>query len=291
MNCPFLKEARVRYCAKAALRKMIRSAPNVESDTCSSPRHTQCAIYRRNAEDSNSFACPYLRESLAQYCAKASVPRLVPYSEPLESRCGEGSYRYCEFYAPAVESRDRTDGGIHMPNWLHYSANHMWIDASAGGACHLGLDAFFTSVLGAVERITFIRQTGVHRPSAVLTVHGMDLEVVFPTPVRLTASNRYLSANPSKITADPYGTGWLFRGVQVSGEPSLTTGLIHGDAVLPWLDREISRVSAFLAECRMSRQGIQSMNDGGVFSPAVFQQLSREEALQLFHEFFWGLRV
>jgi hypothetical protein len=32
------------------------------------------------------------------------------------------------------------------------------------------------------------------------------------------------------------------------------------------------------------------MNDGGVFSPDVLQQLNREETLRLFHEFFWGIR-
>jgi hypothetical protein len=49
-------------------------------------------------------------------------------------------------------------------------------------------------------------------------------------------------------------------------------------------------MSAFLAECWISRHGAGLMNDGGVFSPDVLQQLNREETLRLFHEFFWGLR-
>lgn len=300
MNCPFLKEARVRYCEKAALRKMIRIAGEVATETCSSPRYKECAVYQRDPDDSHDAQCPHLRESLTQYCATTAVPRFIPYSEPLLSRCGDDSYRYCDVYLgiakpmdtqDAGERSDQAVGGIRTPSWLHYSPNHMWLDAATGGSCHLGVDAFFTRVLGSVERITFLRQTGVHRPSAVLTVHGMDLEVVFPNPILLTASNLYLRANPAKLTGDPYGTGWLFQGVELPGQTPVTSGLIRGAAILPWIENEISRMSAFLAECRISQHDVPCMNDGGVFAPGVLQQLGREEALRLFHEFFWGLRV
>jgi len=293
MNCPFLKEARVKYCDKSAFRKMIRIAGNVAQETCSSPRYKQCALYGRFAEDSQDRQCPYLRESRAQYCAASAISRFIPYSEPLLSRCGSDSYRYCDVYlgaanppAQAGGKRDCSVGGIRVPTWLDYSANHMWLDAANGGSCHLGLDAFLTRVLGTVERITFLKQTGVHRPSAVLTVRGVDLEVVFPNPILLTASNLYLRANPAKLTLDPYGMGWLFQGVQLPGQPPVTSGLIHGDAIVPWIEREIGRMSAFLAECWISRHGATLMNDGGVFSPDVLQQLNREETLRLFHEFF-----
>lgn len=295
MNCPFLKEARVKYCDKSAFRKMIRIAGNVAQETCSSPRYKQCTVYGRYAEDSQDAQCPYLRESLAQYCATAASPRFIPYSEPVLSRCGDDSYRYCDVYlgtAPLEgEKREHAVGGMRMPNWLHYSANHMWLDAAEGGACHMGLDAFLTRLIGTVERIVFLKQAGVHRPTAVLTVRGVDLEVVFPNPVLLTASNLYLRANPAKLTADPYGTGWLFQGVQLPGQPPVTSGLIRGDAIMPWIEREIGRMSAFLGECWNARHGARLMNDGGVFGPDVLQQLSREETLRLFHEFFWGLRV
>jgi glycine cleavage system H lipoate-binding protein len=293
MNCPFLKEARVKYCDKSAFRKMIRIAGNVAQETCSSPRYKQCALYGRFAEDSQDRQCPYLRESRAQYCAASAISRFIPYSEPLLSRCGSDSYRYCDVYlgaanppAQAGGKRDCSVGGIRVPTWLDYSANHMWLDAANSGSCHLGLDAFLTRVLGTVERITFLKQTGVHRPSAVLTVRGVDLEVVFPNPILLTASNLYLRANPAKLTLDPYGMGWLFQGVQLPGQPPVTSGLIHGDAIVPWIEREIGRMSAFLAECWISRHGATLMNDGGVFSPDVLQQLNREETLRLFHEFF-----
>lgn len=299
MSCPFLKEARVKYCEKSAFRKMIRIAGNAAQENCSSPGYKLCTIYRRFADDSDGGQCPYLRESLAQYCAATSVSRFIPYSEPLLSRCGNDSHRYCDVYLDAGKQSagqaaggkwDCTAGGMTFPSWLHFSANHMWLDAGKGGSCHLGLDAFLTRALGTVDRITFLRQTGVQRPTAVLTVRGVDLEVVFPNPLLLTASNLYLRANPGKLTADPYGMGWLFQGIVLPGQPPATSGLMRGDAMLPWIDGEIGRMSAFLAECPTVRPGRNLMNDGGVFSPDVLAYLNREETLRLFHEFFWGMR-
>jgi len=298
MTCPFLKETRVKHCDKSALRKMIRIAGNAAQDTCSSPRYKECEVYRRAPDNSNELQCPHLRESLAQYCAASAVMRLIPYSEPMASRCGGDAYRYCDVYleagdAPAQAAATRRDaavGGIRIPTRLRYSRNHMWLDADQGGSCHIGVDAFLTRVLGAVEEVTFLKQTGVHRPSAIFTVRGMDLEVMFPNSIRVTASNLYLRANPARLTADPYGMGWLFQGVEVPDRPPVTAGLVRGDEVPRWMESEIARMSAFLAECWNSRHGAALMNDGGVFSPDVLQHLSHEETLEMFHEFFLGTR-
>ena len=296
MNCPFLKEARVKYCDKSAIRKLIRIGGNVAQETCSSSQYKQCAAYRPFAEDSGSPQCPYLRESHAQYCATSAISRFIPYTEPLLSRCTGDSYRYCDVYleASATQScggRDTSVGGIRVATWLHYSANHMWLDAAQGGCCHVGLDAFLTRVVGGVERVTFLKQTGPHCPSAVLTVRGVDLEVTFPKPILLTASNLYLRANPARLATDPYGMGWLFQGVALPDQPPVASGLISGEAVPAWMEREIGRMSAFLSDCWNSRRGATLMNDGGVFSPDVLQHLSHEETLRLFREFFMTSRT
>ena len=102
MNCPFLKEARVKYCEKSAVRKMIRAASDIGQEACATPRYQHCAVYRRHAEDTQLEQCPYLRESLAQYCATAPSPRFIPYSEPLTSRCGTDAYRYCDVFLGTV---------------------------------------------------------------------------------------------------------------------------------------------------------------------------------------------
>lgn len=294
MRCPYLKEARVKYCDKSAFRKMIRIAGDLAQETCSSPRYKQCSVYQRFAEDSANAHCPYLRESPAQYCATASVTRFIPYTESLLSRCTNEGYRYCDVYlalanppekAAAAERRDCSAGGIRVPDWLYYSSNHMWLDTAKDGLCHIGVDGFLARVLGCVERIVFSEGPDVRCPGAVLTLRGISLAVVFPNPMLLTASNLYLRANPARLTAEPYGMGWLFQGIQLPGQSAVTSGLIRGDAILPWMRSEIFRMSDFLRDCRISRRGKPSMNDGGVFRADVLNRLSREETLRLFHEF------
>ena len=283
MSCPFLKEAQVQYCQTASVRKLIPLAQAGHTDErCSSTAHTDCPVYRAQTSGSGSAeasSCPYLCESLMQYCGAAAVTRFVPYSESLLSRCGQEGYRYCELYLgmahpePPLEEVD----GMAMPERLRYSANHMWLDLSESGTCHAGIDAFLSRVLGRIDRITYVRQKGVQRPAAVVTVGDVDVELVFPNPFLLTSCNLYLRADPSRITAQPYTGGWLFEGVPAE---DTAANLLQGADARRWMEREQRRMNEFL------QQQEHVTADGGMFTNGVARHLDREQALALFHEFF-----
>jgi hypothetical protein len=99
MTCPFLKETHVKYCQSATVRKLIPLAHAGRTDEkCSSANYVSCPVYRSAPVEEASPACPYLRESLMQYCGAAPVAKFVPYSESLLSRCGKDSHRYCELF-------------------------------------------------------------------------------------------------------------------------------------------------------------------------------------------------
>ena len=225
--------------------------------------------------------CPHLRESLMQYCGAAPVTRFVPYSESSISRCGNDSYRYCELYLsmahPGAPAED-TDG-VETPEWLRYSANHMWLDVTGDGVCHAGIDAFLSRALGRVDRVSYVWQKGRRRPAAVLTAAGIDLEVAFPNPLMLASCNLYLRADPSRLTAEPYTTGWLFEGTPL---PETTEDLMEGPAAREWMEQEQRRMNQFLQELSAPGQAA----DGGLFRAGLAQQLDREQALAVFHEFF-----
>src|ERR1035441_777929 len=179
MTCPFLKETRVKYCQSAAIRKLIPMANSGRADEkCSSASHVSCPLFQAQpAEDEESWACPYLRESLMQYCGAAPVAKFVPYSESLLSRCGNDSHRYCELYlALANPEQPAEPDAIPMPDGLHYSANHMWLDITEDGVCHAGIDAFLARTLGKIDRIAYVGGTGRRHPAAVLSAAGCDLE-------------------------------------------------------------------------------------------------------------------
>ncbi len=280
MTCPFLKEAQVKYCRAASIRKMIPLAQTVPTEEkCSSAAYATCAVFQAAGASRTSLAnCPYRHESLMQYCGAASVAKFVPYSESLLSRCGNDSYRYCELYLGMAHPQPPHDpDSLEMPDWLAYSANHMWLDVTEDGLCHAGIDAFLSRTLGQVDRISYVWLKGRHRPTAVLTVDGVDLELVFPNPLLLTNCNLYLRADPSRLTAEPYTGGWLFEG---RPESETALNLVDGPAARPWIEQEQRRMSEFLQE----QQGVAA--DGGVFASGVARHLDRDQRLALFHEFF-----
>jgi len=293
MACPFLREAQVRYCRSTPVRKLIPLAQGGTQEKCTTSAFTTCQVYRSEpfAPPSNGD-CPFLRESLMQYCGAAPTTCLVPYSESLNSRCGTESYRYCDLYLSMAhpqpeqaESEGAADGLSHdsltLPGWLSYSSNHMWLDVTEDGVCHAGIDGFLARALGPVERLAYVWQKGRHCPTAVLTAAGQDFEVAFPNPMMLTACNLYLRANPRRLNSTPYTSGWLFEGVRL---PETAKGLRSGAEAQRWIEREQTRINEFLQQ--PTGPGPAYAADGGQFVPDLAARLAPERLRTLFHEFF-----
>jgi glycine cleavage system H protein len=309
MKCPFLKETRVKFCQISPFRKMIVSDQgDTEVEKCSTSSWTTCPVARERMKgDTQLNQCPFLQESFVQYCSLSSVTKFIPYNEAPFSRCANTNHRYCEHYlslenpesSEQVKPMDRREDeiddnvkeyevdGIRMPRKLHFSQNHMWMDESEDGICHIGVDAFLTSVLGPVDEVSFITTKGIGRPSAVLTVRGVDLEVVFPEQLLLTGLNTYLRASPERLTADPYGTGWLFE-AQKPKQRKKDTPLLQGRAAVQWMKRETERLTYYVHnELQHSYlNGKVLMADGGICSDGFAAHLQRDQLLKLFHKFF-----
>jgi glycine cleavage system H lipoate-binding protein len=236
-------------------------------------------VYRAEPHDApqDSSNCPFFAQSLVQYCGAAAVTKYVPYSEAGLSRCGTAAHRYCDLYL-ALAHPDIPD----VPDWLWYAPNHMWIDASEDGACHVGIDNLLARVLGEVERVILIG-SGLCRPAAVVTVRGVDVQLVFPNPFLVTTANVYLRANPSKLTSDPYRLGWLFEGRQPTGSDA-RSGLICGSDAGQWMDSELESVSRVVHEQLARARRVVA--DGGAISRDFARYLDRDEVLELFHRFF-----
>jgi glycine cleavage system H lipoate-binding protein len=291
MSCPFLKETEVKFCQMAGVRKMIPfsvgNAPGaLAAEKCTSTAFVTCPVYRQQAQDSAAVnRCPWLQDSLMQYCGAAAVPKFVPYSEASLSRCGAESYKYCDLYlALSHPERDEEDvDGVRMPNRLRYSTNHMWLDVAPDGRCHAGVDGFLARALGGVEHISYVWQKGHHRPAAVLRAGGVDHQVVFPNPMALTACNLHLRADPSRLIEEPYTGGWLFEGQML---PETAEGLMESAAAREWMRREHGRVNEFIYDRLLSSEGHNLAGDGGTFCPGLIRSLDRDLAVGFFHEFF-----
>jgi glycine cleavage system H lipoate-binding protein len=300
MPCPFLKESRVRYCHASPVRKLIASeangSPAGSEEKCASGMFEQCTVYlRAGAQPAAANAdgrCPYLHESLAQYCSAAPVTRFIPYSESRLSRCAGGGHAYCELFSEiahplAAAARDPEVEGIRTPERLYYSRNHMWLELDSNGGCHVGIDAFFGRLAGRIDRIHFLTTKGMHKPTVMLTVNGVDWPLVFPNPLLIGGANLYLRSHPERLVDDPYRRGWLFEGWELPSGAGACAGLMHGPQARAWMEEEVHHASRTIQELLAERQPLEArlLNDGGIFTPGVAQQLSREELMRLLHRF------
>jgi glycine cleavage system H lipoate-binding protein len=242
--------------------------------------------------------CPFLQESLVQFCAASARPTYVPWSESPDLRCAHDGHRYCELFltaggdsarGPAREATSPEEAstavvdGVSVPGWLFYADNHTWLDVGDDGLCHLGVDAFLTRLVGEVESLTFLTVKGDVRPAVVLTVGGVDLTLVFAQRLPLLAANTRLRSGLDRLIADPYGVGWLFT-ARWDQDPA---GLRHGREAREWMASEVSRLSTFVHDRLLDpRAGEPMPADGGRPAPDFLCHLEREDVRRLFAAFF-----
>ncbi len=315
MRCPFLREAQAKYCQASAFRKMIlESARDAGHERCSSEAYVECPAAAPNVKGRPiDGCCPFLKDATVEYCGAASVTKYVPANDALLSRCTSDRHLYCELYLATADPRgERLPGtaglvrsagpgrlmvvvdGIPVPGHLSYAPNHMWLDVAEDGRCHVGVDAFFTKVVGLVEAISFVKAgKEADHPVAVLTVNGVDMHLVFPQALEDVVPNASLRGCPGKLTADPYGAGWLFEGVEpaMHGAPvaaGARAGLIGGESAARWIFAEADRLLEFVHEriAQPATDGIRLIADGGRVQPGLAWHLDREALISLFNEFF-----
>ena len=114
MRCPFLREAQVKFCQVAPARKMIPRIPVLGvHEKCNSADYMTCPAAKEYHEVvPNQDHCPFLQESLMQYCEAAPVIKFLPYSESILSRCGNDDHLRCEVYLSMADpERHMLTGG------------------------------------------------------------------------------------------------------------------------------------------------------------------------------------
>lgn len=272
MACPCLREGRARYCHAAPVRKLILDGPGAtDGGRCASPLYGQCEL--AGTHDPLQDRCPHLEEIRVLYCAMSPVPKLVPFSDSQLSSCTSEAYRYCDSYLHLAQPH-----AIKPSATLLFTPNHFWLDAESSGLCHIGVDAFVADIAGTVDGVTFVSPLGTRCPALALTIHGVEWPMSFPNPMMIQKVNSRLRSAPARLTADPYGTGWLFEGWEVPGRTR--NGLISGPQAEAWQAQERERLTREVHETHAPGC------DGGTPVRGIAQLLSRQHQVCLFQHFF-----
>jgi len=272
VSCPFLREGRARYCHAAPIRKLILDGPGAAGDgRCASDDRRRCALLQDL--DAPGMRCPHLEDIAVQYCAASPVTKLVPFSESQLSRCSGTGFRYCDSYLAIARPLPAAP-----PPDLLYTSNHFWLQAEESNLCHIGIDGFLAEVAGKIDAVTFAASRCTHRPAVALTIRGVEWPMVFPNPVVIERVNGRVRTDPGRLTADPYGVGWLFEGWEVPGKTR--AGLVRGPQAAAWQEEEKERLAREIHETQ------ELGCDGGYAQPGVARLLSREAVVGLFQRFF-----
>jgi glycine cleavage system H lipoate-binding protein len=272
MACPFLTEGRAQYCHAAPMRKLILDGPGVsEGGLCKSAEFQQCELADKNSNQKDR--CSHLEEVHVQYCSASPITKLVPFSDSQLSRCSGASYRFCESYLAHARPHPTAP-----PSDLLYAPNHFWLDVDESGLCHIGIDNLLADVAGEVEGIDFATSQGVHCPGLTVTIHGVEWPMFFPNFMEIRKVNNRVRTDPSKLTTDPYGVGWLFEGQELHG--ITRAGLLTGKQVAAWQKGERDRLAHEVHE--MQAPGC----DGGMTVRGVARLLPRPELVCLCQQFF-----
>jgi glycine cleavage system H lipoate-binding protein len=231
-----------------------------------------CALVRQ--DERGAGRCPDLEQMHVQYCGAAPIAKLVPFSDSPGSPCAGEGFRYCDSYL----MRARPHGSSAPAQSLLYAPNHLWLDVAESGLCHIGIDAFLAGAAGVVDRVTFVNSHGTHRPAVALTVNGVEWPMMFPNPMLIQSVNARVRSDPKVVTADPYGSGWLFEGWELPGKTR--AGLISGPQAEAWQTEEREGLAHHVNDT----QGLNG--DGGYAVRGVAQLLGQQDVVRLFQQFF-----
>ncbi len=173
--------------------------------------------------------------------------------------------------------------GVALPETLSYHPGHAWALDQGNGRVRVGLDEFAASLLGKIERFE-IPQRGrwLRQGEKGWTVHteNGEAQMLAPAEGEIVALNDKVLANPSLMTDDPYGAGWLLEifspDIQVSFR-----NLLSGALARRWMEWSIGELRQAL-----SPSPVVTALDGGRIDPQVGTQLPKEKWRDITRQFF-----
>ncbi|MCU0247396.1 MAG: hypothetical protein MUC42_12535 [Bryobacter sp.] len=270
------------------MRKLIPRAGGAPPEmACLTESHQQCpGFVQVDGQPLRAGpVCPFLEESLAQYCGAAPVLKLIPYSEAMLLRCGSGAYRYCDLYleqaGPALETAGRDEEWVAPTNLL-YASHFWWIDLPEEGPWHAGLDAFAARLAGRVQRVSYILSSPGAPPAVVLTIKDREYTFDFPEALTVTASNPLLRLHPDRLWEAPYTRGWVYEGTATAAQRAeLRARLSNSDAARLRMEEDAHLVNERIHQTASS--GAPAMGDGGAFEDGLLGRMRGEDARSLMH--------
>ena len=132
--------------------------------------------------------------------------------------------------------------GYNMPDDLYFNAEHSWARVD-GNKVTVGMSDFFQKEAGDVVFIDLPDEGDEISQGEIcgkIQSRKWIGKLVAPISGEITAVNEDLEEDTSLINKDCYGKGWVLV-VEASNLASDLANLVHGSAVVEFIEKEIKR--------------------------------------------------
>jgi glycine cleavage system H protein len=179
--------------------------------------------------------------------------------------------------------RVKREYGFEIPQDYCFHLGHMWAVKEGTDDARVGVDKFVTDLMGKIDHIDvcgadrWVRQG---QKLITLSSDGTSVELLSPVEGVVMAINDDVLRDPSLLTKDPYANGWI----AIVKSPDLKISkrnLIQGSMVAPWMQNNLTRLSALLSESSPALA-----QDGGVPVTGLLPRLAPEMKQKVVKEFF-----
>jgi glycine cleavage system H protein len=172
------------------------------------------------------------------------------------------------------------------PQGVFLDSAHSWLRITSDGRLRVGIDDFLAEALGNVDRVEVPPQgTSVERGAPLFTLFVKGRKLVVPSP----ASGTVMSANdkalrdPSSLSRDPYGAGWV-ASLWTRDHHAAISPLRIGAAATHFLRDELHRLADFMVPSRLA-SSVPVMADGGLPAHASAASLDDQAWLDFSRQF------
>ncbi len=169
--------------------------------------------------------------------------------------------------APAKPSRGEPPPEDVAPG-VFVGPGHTWLRLERTGEVTLGADRFPSLLLGDPDRISVpSARSDVRRGEPFVELHGRDrtLRLAAPVDGTVVAVNPKVTADPSRIAADPFGEGWLVK-LTPRNLGARLKDLFVAEEAAGWMRQELRRLrdTLTLLTGRALTPQAASLPDGGL---------------------------
>ncbi len=161
-------------------------------------------------------------------------------------------------------------GWFRVPEGVLFHPGHTWAVPEAGHTLRVGVDDFAQLLVGPPDSVRLpaagsALEIGERGWSFV--ADGRSVDLLSPVAGEVVEVNRDVVGDPSLVSRDPYGKGWLLK-VKPARPGSAFKNLMPGKIAGEWMESSAEALSAM-----MGRQLGTVLQDGGVPVAGLARQI------------------